>query len=125
MGQSATFTYEPELSSSNPYDVLARNPFFSDKKEGVLLEICSTEQRVSDFEPYERVMNEKEAVSESARCLGCGCGEGCQHCKTICCEFAPEIVGVDVVGIRQDECVAYGMCFNLCPNKNIDMVCSE
>ena len=63
-----------------------------------------------------------EAIAEACRCLKCGCGEGCQLCKTICTDFAPEISGVDTVHIRKEECVACGMCFNRCPNGNIEMV---
>ena len=78
--------------------------------------------RVQGFEAYSRVMTEAEAVKEASRCLNCGCGEGCQLCKTICTDFAPEIIGADTMHIRKEECVACGMCFNRCPNGNIEMV---
>lgn len=74
------------------------------------------------FELYERVMTEEEAKKEASRCLNCGCGEGCQLCKTICTDFAPEIIDSDIMHIRKEECVACGMCFNRCPNGNIEMV---
>ena len=74
------------------------------------------------FDTYERVMTEEEAIKEASRCLNCGCGEGCQLCKTICTDFAPEISDVDTMHIRKEECVACGMCFNRCPNGNIEMV---
>ena len=67
-------------------------------------------------------MTEEEAQKEASRCLNCGCGEGCQLCKTICTDFAPEVAGVDTMHIRKEECVACGMCFNRCPNGNIEMV---
>ena len=63
-----------------------------------------------------------QMIAEAARCLNCGCGEGCQLCKTICTDFAPEVAGVDTMNIRKEECVACGMCFNRCPNGNIEMV---
>jgi Pyruvate/2-oxoacid:ferredoxin oxidoreductase delta subunit len=69
-------------------------------------------------------MTEQEAKAEALRCLNCGCGEGCQLCKTICCDFAPFISEPDTLSINKDECVACGMCFNRCPNKNIEMVCT-
>jgi len=67
-------------------------------------------------------MTEEEAQKEASRCLNCGCGEGCQLCKTICTDFAPEIIDADTMHIRKEECVACGMCFNRCPNGNIEMV---
>lgn len=69
-----------------------------------------------------RVMTEEEAVREASRCLSCGCGEGCQLCKTICTDFAPRIAAPDTVEICREDCVACGMCFNRCPNGNIEMV---
>ena len=81
-------------------------------------------ENLAKFYPelYERIMTEAEAIAEAARCLNCGCGEGCQLCKTICTDFAPEVAGVDTMNIRKEECVACGMCYNRCPNGNIEMV---
>ena len=78
--------------------------------------------RKASFDTYERVMTEEEAIKEASRCLNCGCGEGCQLCKTICTDFAPEIADADTMHIRKEDCVACGMCFNRCPNGNIEMV---
>ena len=69
-----------------------------------------------------KALAEAEAVAESQRCLNCGCGEGCGICATICAEFAIHVIAPDVWEINKDECVACGMCFNRCPNKNIEMV---
>ncbi len=80
------------------------------------------EERIAGFEFQSRVMTEEEARKEAARCLNCGCGEGCQLCKTICTDFAPEISDTDTMHIRREECVACGMCYNRCPNGNIEMV---
>ena len=79
-------------------------------------------ERVKNFDTFRRVMTEEEAIAEASRCLQCGCGEGCQLCKTICTDFAPEIIDADTMHIRKEECVACGMCFNRCPNGNIEMV---
>ena len=78
--------------------------------------------RKGNFDAYKRVMTAAEAVKEAERCLNCGCGEGCQLCKTICTDFAPEIVDADTMHIRSEKCVACGMCFNRCPNGNIEML---
>ncbi len=68
------------------------------------------------------IQTEAEAMQEAGRCLKCGCGEGCQLCKTICTDFAPYIAGEDCLAIDPLECVACGMCFNRCPNRNIEMI---
>ena len=68
------------------------------------------------------IQTEAEAMQEAGRCLKCGCGEGCQLCKTICTDFAPYIAGEDCLAIAPSECVACGMCFNRCPNRNIEMI---
>jgi len=61
-------------------------------------------------------------LEESAsRCLKCGCGEGCATCSEICCEFAVTINEQSRIAIDSSRCVACGMCFNCCPNKNIQM----
>ena len=61
-------------------------------------------------------------MNEASRCLACGCGEGCEICKSICPEFTIENDGPDRVRILDEGCVACGMCFNRCPNDNIEMV---
>ena len=83
---------------------------------------AKAEERVQSFAPYTRAMTEAEALKEASRCLNCGCGEGCQLCKTICTDFAPEVAGPDTMHIKKEACVACGMCFNRCPNGNIEMI---
>lgn len=68
------------------------------------------------------ITTREEAVAEAGRCLGCGCGEGCQLCKTICTDFAPYVSGSDELAIDPEACVACGMCYNRCPNGNIEML---
>jgi len=126
MGQDATLSYEHDYSPVNKADVLSRTLYFSDiENDKFNPETRTASERKSDFELFERCMTEAEAVAEAGRCLGCGCGEGCLKCKIICCDFAPEIIDVDTVSINEDECVACGMCYNLCPNKNIEMILSK
>ncbi len=85
-------------------DVLRRNGYIGDAKNAQA-EITTVEQ----------------AIKEASRCLKCGCGEGCQLCKTICSEFAVYNPSADKIEIHKDECVACGMCFNRCPNNNIEI----
>lgn len=68
------------------------------------------------------IVTKEAAMAEAGRCLNCGCGEGCQLCKTICTDFAPLVAGSDEMSIDKEQCVACGMCYNRCPNGNIEML---
>ena len=105
----------------DPLKVLHRNPFFTDGA-AVDLDTKSGAERVKSFETFRRVMTEDEAVEEASRCLKCGCGEGCQLCRDICTDFAVNIIADDQVQIDENKCVACGMCYNRCPNGNIEMI---
>lgn len=122
LGEAATLKYTESVVCVNTEDVLQRVGYF--KEEGTAIGTCQREakERKNNFETYTRTFTEAEAVKEASRCLNCGCGEGCQLCKTICCDFAPYILEADTLKIEPNDCVACGMCFNRCPNKNIEMV---
>lgn len=107
-GDAATLEYTENTIPVKVDDVLKRVGYFKDKDK-------------TKFAPN-KVLTEIEAITEASRCLNCGCGEGCQLCKTICTDFAPYIPAVDTLTIEKDACVACGMCYNRCPNKNIEMV---
>jgi len=116
------FTPEPlELTAVAAEDVLARSGYFPRRPRADTAVRCGAE-RVADFDGYARVLTEEEAVADAKRCLNCGCGEGCRKCLKICCDFAVVPDRTDRVRIDDKECVACGMCYNLCPNKNIEMV---
>ncbi len=120
-GENATLQGVPATKTVNPELVRQRTGYL--KKDANKLNLnASAEERLAGFDPSERVMTEAEAQKEASRCLNCGCGEGCQLCKTICTDFAPEVADADTMHIRKEECVACGMCFNRCPNGNIEMV---
>lgn len=121
-GEKATLEYTEGTVSVKADQVLQRVGYFKETGKELDLSIMTAEERVKSFEAYTRVMTEEEAKAEASRCLNCGCGEGCQLCKTICTDFAPKIEAVDTMSITPKECVACGMCFNRCPNKNIEMV---
>ncbi len=88
------------------------------KKEAVLKRSGYIGDRLKAFD----ICDDESAVKEASRCLKCGCGEGCQLCRTICTDFAPYIAWTDCIGIDEKNCVACGMCYNRCPNGNIEMV---
>lgn len=120
-GEAATLEGVPATKTVNPEIVRQRTGYL--KKDSNNLKLNATAaQRIVGFDISERVMTEEEAQKEASRCLNCGCGEGCQLCKTICTDFAPEVADTDTMHIRKDACVACGMCFNRCPNGNIEMV---
>ena len=120
-GEAATLTGIGTVKTVNAEKVRQRTGYLKRDINPVQLN-KSAQERKADFEAYSRVMTEEEALKEASRCLNCGCGEGCQLCKTICTDFAPEVADTDTMHIRKEECVACGMCFNRCPNGNIEMI---
>ena len=120
-GEKALVTPIAQLKTVNP-EIVRRRVGYLKKDRNPLRLTEEASVRLAGFAPETRAMSEEEAVREAARCLNCGCGEGCQLCKTICTDFAPEIVAQDELQINRKECVACGMCFNRCPIGNIEMV---
>lgn len=121
-GGKPAILYTGEYPKVSADAVLRRNPYFTDG-EGIDLAAKSGAERIRDFKPFIRVMSEEEAVEEASRCLKCGCGEGCELCKNICTDFAiSNTEEPDWVVVDENKCVACGMCYNRCPNKNIEMI---
>lgn len=120
-GTAATLAYDPEYPVVSKESVLQRTGYFKDDHR-INLYISDGKERCKSFEAYTRTLTEEEAVKEAGRCLNCGCGEGCGLCATICSEFAIHSEQPDVWSIDKEECVACGMCYNRCPNKNIHIV---
>ncbi len=120
-GKKSEIKKPEKLQVVDKIAVIERNGFFVDEKP-ISLETKSGAERVKSFDTYTRIFTEEEAVKEASRCFACGCGEGCSLCKSICSEFAIYNVGNDAVQIKEDECVACGMCYNRCPNGNIKMI---
>ena len=121
MGNAATLTGVAPVNTVDAEKVRQRSGYVKKDANPLVLNRPAKERK-ADFEADSRVMTEAEAQVEAARCLNCGCGEGCQLCKTICTDFAPYIADTDTMAICSGECVACGMCYNRCPNGNIEMV---
>ena len=121
MGEAATIEFSEDYNQVDPCDVLARNKYFFDK-DTLNLETADGKTRVKSFDTYTRALTDEEATEEAGRCLNCGCGEGCRNCADICCDFAISVTSPDTMYIDPEKCVACGMCYNMCPNKNIEMV---
>ena len=122
MNDKATLEYTPETVRGDTSMVLQRVGYLKETLKAPELDTQAPKDRVNNFDAYERVMTEAEAVAEASRCLNCGCGEGCQICKTICCEFAIDIVAPDTLKVNEATCVACGMCYRRCPIGNIEMI---
>ncbi len=120
-GEAATLQPIAPVKTVNPEKVRSRSGYLKKEPNPVRLNAPAAERK-SGFAPCARVMTEAEAQKEASRCLNCGCGEGCQLCKTICTDFAPYIAADDTMQICKGDCVACGMCYNRCPNGNIEMV---
>ena len=120
-GDAATLAPIAPVRTVIPEKVRSRSGYLKKDPNPVRLNAPAVERK-SGFAPYARVMTEAEAQKEASRCLNCGCGEGCQLCKTICTDFAPYIAADDTMQICKGDCVACGMCYNRCPNGNIEMV---
>jgi NADPH-dependent glutamate synthase beta subunit-like oxidoreductase len=120
-GTEAVLEYEPDYPVVSKEDVLERSGYVR-KHAAVNLSDATGADRTKDFERHERCLTMEEAVEEANRCLSCGCGEGCAICAEICAEFAISKKDVDVWEIDEEKCVACGMCYNRCPNRNIVMI---
>ncbi len=121
MGQRAILKPVSSSKTVSSENVRKRVGYLKKNKNLTKLEEKSDKRR-RNFQGYVRIMTEEEAIREAGRCLNCGCGEGCQLCKTICTDFAPMVCSSDTIYIQPEKCVACGMCFNRCPNGNIEMV---
>jgi len=119
--EAATLEYEPEYPVVSKEAVLKRSGYFKDNGP-IDINTIDGKERIKSFTTYTRALTEEEAVAEAKRCLNCGCGEGCGLCASICSEFAIHLKSDDCWEINKDECVACGMCYNRCPNKNIEMI---
>lgn len=119
--EKAVLRYEPEYPVVSKEAVLKRSGYFKDAQK-IDLVAMDAKDRLKSFSTYIRTLTLEEAVSEAKRCLNCGCGKGCGLCATICSEFAIHLKDTDTWEINPDECVACGMCYNRCPNGNIEMI---
>jgi len=121
MGEQAVLEKVASVKTVNAEKVRERTGYLKKNTNKLTLN-RPVQERKADFASDSRTMTEAEAIAEASRCLNCGCGEGCQLCKTICTDFAPEIIAPDTMHICKEDCVACGMCYNRCPNGNIEMV---
>jgi len=119
-GDDAFLQPLPILTPADKEMVIARNRDTA-RRRRVESRLRPADQRVRDFEPVAEPMTEAEAVAEAARCLRCGCSVTCGLCARICSSFAISLEN-DAYTISREKCHACGMCVQLCPNRNIELV---
>jgi NADPH-dependent glutamate synthase beta subunit-like oxidoreductase/dihydroorotate dehydrogenase len=122
-GEARFLESSPELTPADKDLVLLRNRTIA-RRERVKPQLRAAEERKRDFETFLEPMSEAEAVAEAARCLRCGCSVTCGLCHRICSSFAISLEK-DGYDIAKDKCHACGMCAQLCPNRNIEIVAEE
>ncbi len=120
-GKEALLDYDPPEVEADKEAVLVRH---GEKARAWRpeLEKRAPAERAKDFDGYEPLLTEEQAVAEAGRCLACGCGAGCQICYDICKMFAYQMDATGRVCLDEDKCVACGMCAQRCPNGRIEMV---
>ena len=78
-------------------------------------------EAIRNFGEFERGYSEGQAMAEAARCLACGCGEGCGLCEKVCLHAAiSKEMGFEKVD--PEKCEGCGLCVSLCRNATIDLV---
>jgi len=120
MGDAAFLQADPKLSAVEKAMVLLRIKELK-KVDRMAIPLRAAVERKGDFAEYVRTLSDKDARSEAARCLACGCGAGCAICAQICNAFAVKVEG-DKVVFDEKKCHACGMCMRRCPSKNIEII---
>ena len=119
-GEAAFLKPRPEYNAADKELALARNSE-AVRRRRIEGELRPAEERAKDFGTCRSVMTEAEAVAEASRCLRCGCSVTCGLCERICSSFA--VSGEeDGYEIDKEKCHACGMCVQLCPTRNIELV---
>lgn len=120
MGDAAVLRPVPDTTGVDSRVVVGRNTGRcpASRQEPALL---SASRRRNAFELVEGTLAEEQAVAEAQRCLGCGCGVGCDVCRDVCIYDAVEQVA-DRYVIDQERCDGCGLCPERCPNRIIRMV---
>jgi len=123
MQDDACLTPIPRRRAADRRAVVARNPEAT-IEERVVAEVRSGDKKSRpSFKEPEGGYSEEEALREARRCLACGCGAGCDVCSRMCIYFAIKPEG-DRYRVT-DDCDGCGLCTQVCPNGNIQMVPRE
>jgi NADPH-dependent glutamate synthase beta subunit-like oxidoreductase len=78
-------------------------------------------QAIRHFGECERGYPQAEAMAEAARCLACGCGEGCGLCERVCLHSAIA-TEMGFESVDPEKCEGCGLCQVVCRNATIDLV---
>lgn len=118
--ENAFLEYEPSLAVVDKNEVLIREGN-SPRRKRPEVQLIPANERKNNFNEYTKTLTEEEVIKEAKRCLRCGCGMGCSICENACLSFAISF-NDGKVKIDKDTCVGCGMCSQICPNSNIEMV---
>jgi len=119
-GKNASLDYEPEPVAVKEEIVLGRAGNLP-RQRRIPLAIAPPSRRRRDFNITTSTQTREEAMAEAARCLNCGCGVACGLCYRVCMALAVKEQN-GRYEIDREKCHACGMCFQRCPNLNIEMV---
>ena len=119
--EDALLQYEPPLTIIDKENVLERLGN-SPRRRKAEIKLVSPDKRRKNFREYTKMLTKDEAVKEAKRCLNCGCGIGCAICEKICLSSAPFGSEDNIIRIDKEKCVGCGLCAQLCPNSNIEMI---
>ena len=120
--ETAALKIRQPLRISDKHEVLRRERD-RDEQWRINPKLRPAAERKTDFEVYDSGLTEEQAVAEASRCLSCGCGIGCDLCATICNVFAISFnEQIGCYEVDPDKCVGCGLCIQLCPNHNIEML---
>lgn len=120
--ETATLKIRQPLRISDKHEVLRRERD-RDEQWRINPKLRPADERKADFEVYDSGLTEEQAVAEASRCLSCGCGIGCDLCANICNVFAISFnEQIGCYEVDPEKCVGCGLCIQLCPNHNIEML---
>jgi len=118
--KKATLEYDPDPAAVRE-DVVIQRSGNLPRQRRIPLAVASAAERRKNWSIYTSTQTREEAMAEAARCLNCGCGIACGVCYRVCMSMAiSEQNGR--YEIDREKCKACGMCFQRCPNLNIEMV---
>jgi len=83
--------------------------------------LISLDMRKTTFKEVKKTLTREQAIKEAKRCFSCGCGLGCGICERVCIYSAIKRVGGNYK-VDNEKCDGCGLCVEVCPKDNIELV---